>query len=115
MNPRITVDGCALKLSDRKSIKKRVNCDNLLDKLSLDRKLYTPTKFINSINFGTKISKSSSCRSLRVIEIRDEGNVDPERPPKKRRILRRPKVFDTYYSGRKVLPLASYNLPRCYK
>lgn len=115
---QILIDGFSLKLTDRKTVKKRENCDNLLDKLNLDRKVYTPTNS-NHLNtsghiYGAKMRKSSSCRSLRVIEIRDDAR-DSDRPPKKRRILKRPKVFQTYYSGRKVLPLASYTLPRCYK
>jgi hypothetical protein len=90
------IDGQSIKFVDRKSWKR----DSYGVKLSFEKKIYQP------------MEKQSDGESKSSYKIRKKCPIEIEFPHK-RRILKRPKRFKTYYSDRKPLTIPRFSFPRC--
>jgi hypothetical protein len=96
------INGQSIKIVDRKSYKR----DNSGEKLSFEKKVYqqlvkpSDNEVENEVKSGGSHKIRRKCP--REIEI-----------PHKRRILKRPRRFKTYYSDRKPLPIPRFSFPRC--
>jgi hypothetical protein len=95
----LAVSGASIKFVDRKSWKR----DSFGLKLSFEKKLFQP-------NDSKLESEGKSDGSGH--KIRRKCPVEIEFPHK-RRILKRPKRFKTYYSDRKPLSIPRFSFPRC--
>ena len=97
------VDGQSIKFVDRK-LWKRDSVDgknsNLEEKINFIEKVFMLTKRCD------QEGKSGSHKIARKCPIEIEY-------PKKRRILKRPKRFKTYFTDRKPFSIPSFSFPRC--
>ena len=85
----------------------------------VDRKLWKRDSFEGKLNFEGKVFKipSTEC-SGRDGDRSADHTIKKKCPieidyPRKRRILKRPKRFKTYYSDRKPLTIPRFSFPRC--
>lgn len=100
------VDGQSIKFVDRK-MWKRDSFDAKLGfegKIDFTGKVYAVASA--SIAEQREVNRSHSARRKCPIEVEY---------PKKRRILKRPKRFKTYFSDRKPLSIPRFSIPRCSK
>lgn len=90
------VDGQSIKFVDRKLWKR----DSFDGKLNFEGKMFTPS----TGDVGSDRENNRTIRRKCPIEIDY---------PRKRRILKRPKRFKTYYSDREPLSIPRFSFPRC--
>lgn len=92
----LQIDGQSIKFVDRKLWKR----DSFDGKLNFEKKIFEPlTLTSESVESGRK-------------KVRRKCPIEVEYP-RKRRILKRPKRFKTYYSDRKPLSIPRFSFPRC--
>lgn len=98
------VDGQSIKFVDRKMWKR----DSFEVKLGFEGKL----------DFTGKVFAVASAPNAEQREVNRSPSARRKCPieveyPRKRRILKRPKRFKTYFSDRKPLSIPSFSFPRC--
>lgn len=95
------IDGQSIKFVDRKFWKR----DSFDGKLNFEGKVYKPPTSTSSECLAQSDSQSSENKIKKKCPIEIEF-------PRKRRILKRPKRFKSYYSDRKPLSIPSFSFPR---
>lgn len=83
----------------------------------VDRKLWKRDSFDGKLNFDGKLFKPSSSKCSKRDDDEKDCTIRRKCPievdyPRKRRILKRPKRFKTYYSDRKPLSIPRFSFPR---